>query len=103
MNVSRSATAAKLLEGHPVHTAKSAGVHKKARRKLTPDLIRWADTVVVFEKWQRDKVRRVYPYDKGIVCLDIPDKYKFMRKDLIEAIRVRLYTATNIFIEPKGA
>jgi predicted protein tyrosine phosphatase len=98
MNCGRSPTAEKLFSNNQTHVARSAGTHIKARRRLTQGKIRWASLVVVFEKCHEKVVRRIYPWEKTVICLDIPDKFKYMSNDLVNTIKARLYHQTNILL-----
>jgi protein-tyrosine phosphatase len=89
MNKMRSKTAEKLFEGHPIHVAKSAGLSPKAKTKVTPKLLEWADLIYAFESWQARMLKRRTKV-KPVVCLYIPDEFGFMDSDLIQTLRWRL-------------
>jgi predicted protein tyrosine phosphatase len=96
INRMRSATAEKVFEGDERFEVKSAGTHYSAAIPLTQELLDWADTVIVMEKYHRNQIRKRYPdiYDvKRVVCLYIPDEYEFMQAELIEILKLRLENA----------
>jgi predicted protein tyrosine phosphatase len=72
-----------------VETA-SAGLKHEAEVPLTPELLEWADLILVMEPVQRKLVSaRFAPYlkDKRVACLGIPDRYRFMEPALIERMQ----------------
>jgi predicted protein tyrosine phosphatase len=56
----RSATAHKIFESDERFDVKSAGIDKTANTVLTPELLNWADTVVVMEKTHRNFIQKKY-------------------------------------------
>jgi predicted protein tyrosine phosphatase len=72
---------------------KSAGVDERAKTVLTTDLLDWADLVFVFERRQRNIIRKQFKEHyakKSIICLYIPDIYEYKDVELIEILRERL-------------
>ena len=60
---------------------KSAGTDKSAGTVITPELLFWADAIVVMEKFHRDFIRNKNPQvceSKKIDCLYITDEYEYM-------------------------
>lgn len=89
VNRMRSATAHKIFEADPRFEVKSAGTDKSAAIVLTPELLEWADAVIVMEKHHRAYIRAKhakYYNTKKIVCLYIPDDYDFMQPELIATL-----------------
>ncbi len=89
----RSPTAEALFEGSNIYTARSAGTSDRARVKITPGLINWADRIFVMEKRHAAIMQRNYPdlmADKSIVTLHIPDDYQYMEPELIDILQSRL-------------
>jgi predicted protein tyrosine phosphatase len=92
VNRMRSATAHKIFEDDPRLEVKSAGTDKLAAIQLIPDLLEWADAIVVMEKSHRDFIRKKFPnyYKlKRIVCLYIDDDYEYMQPELIVLLNQR--------------
>lgn len=89
----RSPTAERLYQNDPRVEARSAGVSASARRKVTQNLLQWADLVLVMEQEHKRRVRQEFPAIAGhlrIEVLDIPDDYEFMDPELVTLIRERV-------------
>ena len=70
--------------------ARSGGTSKSARRRVSADVIRWADLILVMEEKHSARLRAEFRQEvtcKQVHVLDIPDEYQFMDEDLIELIR----------------
>jgi predicted protein tyrosine phosphatase len=92
-NKLRSPTAEQIFSTRRDIEVDSAGTNADAENSLTPELIRWADLIVVMEKAHRNKVQRKYRSSLGgkrLICLDIPDDYEFMDPLLINLLKVRM-------------
>lgn len=90
LNRMRSATAHKIFEADSRFEIKSAGTDKSATTWLTPELLDWADAIVVMEKPHRNYIRSkhsTYYETKKIVCLYIPDEFDFMHPELIAILK----------------
>jgi predicted protein tyrosine phosphatase len=71
----------------------SAGLNQGADNPLTPEAIDWADLIFVMERAHKTKLSKAFkPYlgAKRVVCLDIPDNYKFMDPALIKLLRTKV-------------
>jgi predicted protein tyrosine phosphatase len=93
INRMRSATAHKIFEDDPRFDVKSAGTDKLAATILSPELLEWADAVVVMEKQHRSYIRAKhssYYNTKKIVCLYIPDEYDYMQSELISILKEKV-------------
>ena len=89
----RSPTAEQIFADHPGIAVSSAGTNTDAENPLTPELIRWADMIFVMEKTHREKLQRRYRSElksARIICLAIPDDYKFMDERLIRLLRAKV-------------
>lgn len=56
---------------------------------MTEKLVRWADLIFVMEKKHKERLSEKFGSladDKDILILDIPDDYKYMDAELIEAL-----------------
>jgi predicted protein tyrosine phosphatase len=90
INQMRSATAQKIFENDNRFKVKSAGTDKSAATILTPELMDWADAILVMEKHHRNFIRSKhegYYNTKKIVCLYIPDEYEYMQPELIAILK----------------
>ena len=93
MNRWRSPTAEQIFAEHPGIECASAGLNRGAENPLTPELLEWADLIFVMERSHTQKLARDYkPHllGKRVVCLNIPDNYKFMDSALIQLLRVKV-------------
>ncbi|HMM22079.1 MAG TPA: protein tyrosine phosphatase [Selenomonadales bacterium] len=85
----RSLTAEKIFDGINGYEARSAGTEDRARVRVTAGLIGWADIIFAME---RKHVRRLQERfrdslsGKRVVCLHIPDDYRFMDNELIDLL-----------------
>ena len=71
----------------------SAGTNNDADTPLTPELLAWADVIVVMEKMHRSKIQKRFRtslHGKRMICLDIPDDYGFMDPALVTVLQARL-------------
>ena len=76
----RSLTAEELFGGDPEIDAQAAGISSDADIPVTPELIDWADQILVMEKTHRSKLNRKFGArlsGKRIAVLDIPDQYAY--------------------------
>lgn len=89
----RSLTAEKILDGANGYDVRSAGTEKDARIKVTAGHIGWADMIFVMEKKHRRRLEAKFSDSlagKEIICLNIPDDYKFMDHALIDLLLGKL-------------
>lgn len=92
INRMRSATAHRLYENDVRFEVKSAGTAPDAKVVLNLDLLNWADSIVVMEKYHRNIIRKLYPniyLSKKIVCLYIPDEFDYMQEELIVLLKYK--------------
>ncbi|WP_226101191.1 low molecular weight protein tyrosine phosphatase family protein [Dickeya oryzae] len=86
----RSPTAEQVFRRHPSLSVRSAGTSRNAKKRVSPDLLQWADAICVME--QKHKNRLVAEYGriiafKPLYILDIPDDYLFMDPELIAILK----------------
>lgn len=89
----RSPTAAALFKNSQRYEARSAGIAKNARIKVTPGLLGWADQIFVMERRHRDRLQQRYAaaiVNKPTIVLEIPDIYTFMDTALVELLQAKL-------------
>jgi len=78
------------LNGYEV---RSAGTEEQARIRVTEGHIGWSDLIFVMEKKHTRRLKEKFAgrlINKRIICLDIPDEYKFMDEELIEILKSRV-------------
>lgn len=97
----RSLTAEKIFHGINGYDVRSAGTEDNARIKISEGHIGWADIIFVMEKKHVRRIQDKFSnnlMDKRIICLNIPDDYKFMDEDLIGLLKssVSEYIQINI-------
>ncbi|MGB3267652.1 MAG: ubiquinone biosynthesis protein UbiE, partial [Microcoleus sp.] len=89
----RSLTAQKMCENVSGLSVRSAGTEKGARIRVTEGLLGWADLIFVMEKKHGDRLASKFPaiiQGKQVICLQIPDNYKYMQPDLVEILQAKL-------------
>ena len=82
----RSPTAEQVFSNWPEIEVASAGIDTDAANPVTAELLEWAQVIFVMERAHRRKLqKRFRPHIKSqrIICLDIPDHYKFMDPVLV--------------------
>jgi len=85
-NKLRSPTAEAVFTGHDDLEVASAGLDKDATVTVTPELLEWADIIFVMEKNHKNRLQkrfRKYLNKQKVICLGIPDNYKFMDPELV--------------------
>jgi len=88
-NKMRSRTAELVYSQNPQYEAKSAGVTRGAKVKVTSELLHWADMILLWKKNSEKFLLRKFPADIGfreIIISDIPDTYYIMEPELVKLI-----------------
>ena len=89
----RSPTAEQVFSQQAGVECASAGLHASADQPLSGELLDWADIVFVMERAHKMRMGarfRAHLKGKRVVCLDIPDKYKFMDPDLVRLLEAKV-------------
>lgn len=88
----RSATAKTIFKNTPGFVIKSAGTDKWiARQPLNAKLMAWADKVFVMQQSHAGFIGKHYKDClHKVICLDIPDIYDYMDKDLIDLLKLKM-------------
>jgi len=89
----RSPTAEQVFAAWPGIEVESAGTNSGADNPLTSELVAWADIIVVMEKTHRNKLQRRFRSvlsGQRVICLDIPDDYKFMDPALVRLLKTKM-------------
>jgi predicted protein tyrosine phosphatase len=92
-NKIRSLTAEHMLEGVPGYAVKSAGTEPPSRIRVNEGHIGWADFIFVMEKKHRRILDENFPGaldSKHVICLNIPDEYRYMEPALIDELKAGL-------------
>lgn len=75
-NIDRSPTGEDVFGARPDLEVKSAGTSLLARRRVTREMIQWADKIFVMEEKHAEHIRSMVPgAAQKIVILGIPDVY----------------------------
>lgn len=89
----RSPTAERVFAVVPGFETDSAGIAPDAENPITPELIAWADVVLVMEPTHNAKLTKSFSKvlrGKRLVCLDILDDYEFMDPELVRLLWERV-------------
>jgi predicted protein tyrosine phosphatase len=94
-NKLRSPTAEQVFSTLENVQTDSAGLANDADVVLSKEQIEWADIIFVMERKHRSILSQKFrPFlnNKRIICLNIPDNYKFMQTELIEILENKVST-----------
>ena len=89
----RSPTAEAVFGGMEGKEVRSAGLSNDADVMLGAGDIEWADIIFVMEPAHRKKLKdrfRAQLKDQRVVCLGIPDKYKYMDPALVSLLESKV-------------
>jgi predicted protein tyrosine phosphatase len=92
-NKIRSLTAEHMLQGVPGLAVKSAGTEPNSRIRVNEGHIGWSDFIFVMEKKHRRILEENFPAaleGKSIICLHIPDEYRYMEPALMDELKAGL-------------
>jgi predicted protein tyrosine phosphatase len=88
-------TAERLFSGRGDLEVASAGLASDAEEVVTPELLAWADLILVMEPSHRALLQRRFGRHlrRGrIACLDIRDDHEFMDEALVRLLETRVTT-----------
>ena len=89
----RSPTAEQVFSEYPGLECSSAGLNHDAENPLTPQLVEWADLIFVMERAHKARLSARFQEHlrgKRVICLDIPDNYRFMDSTLIKLLKTKV-------------
>ena len=89
----RSPTAEQVFSAREDIEVMSAGTDNDADNPLTGELVEWADLIFVMERMHRTKLQTRFKASlkaARVICLNIPDRYKFMDPDLIGLLEAKV-------------
>lgn len=94
----RSRTAKELFSKK--YETRSAGIYAlNPKNEVTKELLDWADIIIVMEEEQRSWIAENFPklyMIKKILCLDIPDIYRYNQPELIESLKAKFKAIKKI-------
>ncbi|KJY79675.1 low molecular weight protein tyrosine phosphatase family protein [Vibrio nigripulchritudo] len=86
-NKLRSPTGEAVFGNHPDIDVRSAGISKDAQIPLGAEDVEWADIIFVMEQSHKNKLTRKFRRQlsgQRVICLGIPDIYKYMDSELVK-------------------
>ena len=89
----RSPTAEQIFSAGRDLEVQSAGTDNDAEVPLTAEMVAWADIIFVMERKHRSKLQKRFRASlksARVICLDIPDKYRFMEPELIDLLETKV-------------
>ncbi len=89
----RSPTAEQVFADWPGIETASAGLKSEAENPVTPELLEWADLIVVMEPVHKRRLGERFQRwlrDKRVVVLGIPDDYDFMAPELVQLLKQKV-------------
>jgi predicted protein tyrosine phosphatase len=89
----RSPTAERVFADWPGITVASAGLAPDADTPLTPDLLEWAELVLVMERVHKKRLSSKFGKHLGrvrVISLDIPDDYDYMQPELVALLHAKV-------------
>jgi len=89
----RSPTAEEIFSEYPGIECASAGLSHDAEVPISVELVEWADLIFVMEKTHKTRLSARFMSHlsgKRVICLGIPDNYKFMEPALIARLRAKV-------------
>lgn len=89
----RSPTAEQVFADWPGVETASAGVNRDADNPVSPELLEWAELILVMESRHRRKLAEKFRQNlanKPIHSLNIPDDYAFMEPALVQLLQQRV-------------
>lgn len=92
-NKLRSPTAEQIFSLRDDIEVASAGTNHDAENPLSGELLDWADVIFVMERMHRSRIQQRFRKTLGgkrIVCLNIPDTYRFMDPELVRLLQSRM-------------
>lgn len=82
-----------MFSEYPGLECASAGLSHDAENPLTPELVEWADLIFVMERAHKARLSarfKEHLRDQRVICLDVPDNYRFMEPALVKLLKERV-------------
>jgi len=90
-NMDRSPTAEWLLKGKEGFEVRSAGTWIYAERRISRNLIDWADIIFAMEEKHKEAILGIRPEaENKVVVLNIPDMYRRNDPELVRILAEKL-------------
>jgi len=90
-NMDRSPTAEWLLKGKKGFEAKSAGTWIHAEKRISKDLVDWADIIFAMEEKHKEAILAISPEAKDkVIVLNVPDIYGRNDPELVRILEEKL-------------
>lgn len=92
-NRRRSATAERVFCKRADVEVRSAGTDVNALVRVNENMLDWADVIFVMDEDQSDWLQSSFsdhPALRKVVCLDIPDDFRFLQPELIQLLEERV-------------
>jgi predicted protein tyrosine phosphatase len=96
----RSPTAEDIFRDYEGLETDSAGLDSDAEVSLCSEALDWADIIFVMEQAHRSKLSKHFqPWLNGkrIVCLNIPDQYRYMDPALVKILKAKVLPLLGTF------
>jgi predicted protein tyrosine phosphatase len=101
-NIDRSPTAEALLKNIGGFEVQSAGIWFNARKRISENLIDWADVIFAMEDQHKEAILNLKPdAENKVIVLKIPDIYQRNDPELIEILKAKLSEYLKIKWEEK--
>lgn len=91
-NRMRSPTAERVFGKRADLDVRSAGTAPDALARVNAHMLEWADLIFIMDDQQRRSLKRRFgshPALEHLICLDIPDDFAFMQRELVELLHER--------------
>ena len=88
----RSPTAERVFGKRPDLEVRAAGTSSDALTPVNARMLEWADLIFIMDAQQRRSLGRRFaghPTLEHLVCLDIPDDFTFMQRELVDLLIAR--------------
>lgn len=92
-NRMRSSTAERVFSKRPDLDVRSAGTGVDALARVNARMLEWADLIFIMDDLQRRTLGRRFaghPALARLICLDIPDEYTFLQRELVDLLEARV-------------
>ena len=92
-NQRRSVTAESMFRGARDYEVRSGGTEPGTRLRVKPEDVAWADMIFAMEHKHVQHLQTHFKdalAGKRLICLEIPDKYGCMTRELMDALTKRL-------------
>ena len=89
----RSPTAEQVFADYPGIECTSAGLSPDADNPLSIELLDWAELIFVMERQHKTRLSARFKQNLGgkrVVCLGIPDNYRFMDPALVQLLTLKV-------------